>query len=153
LLPDGKLARKFVGQDVAKILSEIGINVGPNVRMAVVDVPSDHPFVFKEMLMPVLPLVRVPDIDAAISLAVKAELGNLHTAMMHSMNVENLHKMARAVQATIFVKNGPSYAGLGFGGEGFTTMTIAGSTGEGLTNARTFTRERRCVLKDYFRIV
>jgi propionaldehyde dehydrogenase len=153
LLPDGKLAREFVGQDVAKILAAIGITVGPDVRMAVIDVPADHPFVFKEMLMPVLPLVRVSDVDAAISLAVKAELGHLHTAMMHSMNLQNLHKMARAVQATIFVKNGPSYAGLGFGGEGYTTMTIAGPTGEGITNALTFTRERRCVIKDYFRIV
>jgi len=153
LLPDGKLAREFVGQDVSKILSKIGISVGSDIRMAVVDVPPDHPFVHKEMLMPVIPLVRVSDVDMAIDLAVKAEQGNLHTAMMHSLNIENLHKMARAVQATIFVKNGPSYAGLGFGGEGFTTMTIAGPTGEGLTNARTFTRERRCVLKDYFRIV
>jgi len=151
--PDGHLERKYVGKDVQVILGDMGIHVGPEIRMAFVDVGPDHIFVHTEMLMPVLPLVRVPDVDAAIELAVRAEKGNLHTAMMHSLNIENLHKMARAVQATIFVKNGPSYAGLGFGGEGYTTFTIAGPTGEGLTTARTFTRERRCVLKDYFRIV
>ena len=153
VLPEGKLARPFVGKDVQLILSEIGINLGPEFRLAIVDVDKDHPFVHKEMLMPVVPLVRVPDVDSAIELAVRAEQGNLHSAMMHSLNIENLHKMARAVATTIFVKNGPSYAGLGAGGEGYTTYTIAGPTGEGLTTARTFTRQRRCVLKDYFRIV
>ena len=153
LLPEGRLNRRFVGKDVQVILGEIGIHVDDSVRMAFVEVDREHPFVFKEMLMPVLPLVRVPDVESAIELAVRAEQGNLHTAMMHSLDVGNLHRMARAIQATIFVKNGPSYAGLGFGGEGCTTFTIAGPTGEGITTARTFTRERRCVLKDYFRIV
>ena len=151
--PNGKLERKYVGKDIQLILGDMGIHVGPETRMAFVDVDAEHIFVHKEMLMPVIPLVRVPNVDRAIELAVRAEQGNLHTAMMHSLSIENLHKMARTVQATIFVKNGPSYAGLGFGGEGYTTFTIAGPTGEGLTTAKTFTRERRCVLKDYFRIV
>ena len=81
------------------------------------------------------------------------EQGFGHTAMMHSRNVEKLSKMARAIGTTLFVKNGPSYAGLGFGGEGYTSWSIAGTTGEGPTTARTFTRPRRCVLVDYFRIV
>ena len=33
--------------------------------------------------------------------------------MMHSRNVEKLTKMAKLIQTTIFVKNGPSYAGIG----------------------------------------
>jgi hypothetical protein len=33
------------------------------------------------------------------------------------------------------------------------SWTIASPTGEGLTTCRTFTRERRCTLKDNFRIV
>ncbi|EHK7250398.1 hypothetical protein IGF15_003909, partial [Escherichia coli] len=44
-------------------------------------------------------------------------------------------------------------AGLGLGGEGWTTMTITTPTGEGVTSARTFVRLRRCVLVDAFRIV
>ena len=36
---------------------------------------------------------------------------------------------------------------------GFAFMSIAGTTGEGLTRASTFTRPRRCTLVDYFRIV
>jgi hypothetical protein len=72
---------------------------------------------------------------------------------MHSQRLENLHTMARDINTSIFVKNGPSFAGLGLEGEGYTSFTIASPTGEGLTTARTFSRERRCTLKDYFRIV
>ena len=48
---------------------------------------------------------------------------------------------------------GSSLAGLGVGGEGYTAFTIGTATGEGMTTARTFVRERRCALVDYFRIV
>jgi propionaldehyde dehydrogenase len=104
-------------------------------------------------MMPVLPIVQVKDFEAAVALAVSVEHGNRHTAVIHSRNVENLTSYARAAETTIFVKNAPSYAGIGFGGEGFTTFTIAGPTGEGITSARTFTRQRRCVLVDAFSIV
>ena len=104
-------------------------------------------------MMPILAVVRVPDVDTAIKMAVKAEHGNRHTAHMHSKNIDNLSKFAREVETTIFVKNAPSYAGIGVGGEGHCTFTIAGPTGEGLTSARSFTRKRRCVMVDSFRIV
>lgn len=104
--------------------------------------------------MPVLPIVRTKSLDEAIDFAVKAEHGNRHTAIMHSKNVDHLTRFARAVETTIFVKNASSLAGVGFGGEGFTTMTIAGPTGEGITSAKTFTRQRRCVLAEGgFRII
>jgi propionaldehyde dehydrogenase len=103
--------------------------------------------------MPVLPVVRVRDVNEAINLAVEAEGRCYHTAVMHSRNIDNLSRMARLVNTNIFIKNGPSFAGLGFGGEGHTTLTIAGTTGDGLTSARSFTRQRRCVLVDRFRIV
>ena len=112
-----------------------------------------HPFVQEELMMPILPIVRVDNIDEAIDLAVKAEHGNRHTAHMHSKNVDNLSRFAKAVETTIFVKNAPSYAGIGFGGEGHATFTIAGPTGEGITSARSFTRQRRCVLSENFRII
>ena len=105
------------------------------------------------MMMPVLPIVRVNDIDEAIDLACQAEHGNRHSAHIHSKNVDHLTAFARAVETTIFVKNAPSYAGIGAGGEGHTTFTIAGPTGEGLTSARSFTRQRRCVMADGLHIV
>ena len=111
-----------------------------------VQVEKDHPFVQHELMMPILPLVRVPDVDQAIDLAISVEHGNRHTAIMHSRDITKLTKMGRLIQTTIYVKNGPSYAGIGIGGEGFGTFTIAGPTGEGLTSARTFARRRRCVL-------
>jgi propionaldehyde dehydrogenase len=103
--------------------------------------------------MPVIPLVRCANVDDAIDLAFECEHGFRHSASMHSHDVTKLSKMARLMNCSIFVKNGPIYSGLGVGGPGFTTLTIASPTGEGLTRARTFTRERRCVLVDSFRIV
>lgn len=145
--------KEYVGKDANLLLEKIGAKTNQNIKLIIAETAEDHPLVHTEMLMPVLPIVRVPNVEAAILLAVKAEKGNKHTAVMHSQNIRNLTKMARALQATIFVKNGPSYAGLGYGGEGFATLTIAGPTGEGLTSARTFTRKRRCVLVDGFHIV
>jgi len=145
--------RKLIGKNAAVILDTVGVRVPDEIRMVLCETTPDHPFVLEEMLMPVVPLVRVRDIHAAVDLAVKVEHGYHHTAVMHSKNIDNLHMMAIKCNCSIFVKNGPSYAGLGLGGEGFTTFTIASPTGEGLTSARTFTRQRRCVIVDYFRIV
>ena len=145
--------RDCVGRDAAVLLEKIGIHVGPEVRCVICECEFEHPFVQHELMMPILPIVRVPDIDCAIDLAVKAEHGNRHTAHMHSKNIDHLTRFARAVETTIFVKNAPSYAGIGFGGEGHTTFTIAGPTGEGITSARSFTRYRRCVMADSFRII
>lgn len=147
--------KAFVGKDAGYILRQIGLE-GPDAdaaKLILCEAAAGHPLVQLEMLMPVLPVVQVKDIDAAIKLAVQVEHGNRHTAVMHSKNVDNMTRLARAIETTIFVKNGPSYAGIGVGGEGFTTFTIAGPTGEGLTSARSFTRLRRCVLVDGFSIV
>lgn len=145
--------RDFIGKDATVILKAAGIHASPDTKLIITETSKDHPLVMTEMLMPILPIVRVPDVDKAIELAVIAEKGNRHTAIMHSQNITNLTKMAQEIQATIFVKNGPSVAGLGFESEGFTTLTIAGPTGEGLTSAKTFTRQRRCVLVDGLRII
>ncbi|MBP2636037.1 MAG: Acetaldehyde dehydrogenase (acetylating) [Firmicutes bacterium] len=145
--------KNYVGKDAKYILSQIGINVPDSIKVVICETAADHPFVIEELMMPVLPIVQVKDIDEAIELAVKVEHGNRHTAIMHSKNVDNLTKLAKAIETTIFVKNAPSFAGIGVGGEGFTTFTIAGPTGEGLTSARSFTRQRRCVLVDAFSIV
>lgn len=145
--------RKCVGRDAAVLAKMIGLEVGPEIRCLICETAFDHPFVQTELMMPILPVVRVGDIDEAIDLACRAEHGNRHSAHMHSKNVDHLSRFAKAVETTIFVKNAPSYAGIGFGGEGHTTFTIAGPTGEGITSARSFTRRRRCVLSDGFRII
>ncbi|MBQ8648720.1 MAG: aldehyde dehydrogenase EutE [Clostridia bacterium] len=145
--------RECVGRDADVILAKIGIKVSKDIRCIICEADFDHAFVQNELMMPILPIVRVDNIDQAIELAVKAEHGNRHTAHMHSKNIDHLSRFARAVETTIFVKNAPSYAGIGFGGEGHTTFTIAGPTGEGITSARSFTRQRRCVMADSFRII
>ena len=145
--------KKWVGRDAKKILHAIGVEVDDSVRCVICETDKDHPFVQTELMMPILPIVRVYCIEEAIEEAVRAEHGNRHTAHMHSKNIDNLTAFARAVETTIFVKNAPSYAGIGFGGEGHCTFTIAGPTGEGLISARSFTRLRRCVASDSFHIV
>lgn len=145
--------RTCVGRDASVLLEKIGIKVGSEIRCIICEADFNHPFVQNELMMPILPIVRVSNIDEAIDLAVKAEHGNRHTAHMHSKNIDNLTRFARAVETTIFVKNAPSYAGIGYGGEGHTTFTIAGPTGEGITSAKSFTRQRRCVMADSFRII
>ncbi len=147
------VSRDCVGRDAAVLLGKIGVKVSSDIRCIICETGFDHLFVQTELMMPILPIVRVRDIDEAIDLAVKAEHGNRHTAHMHSKNIDNLTRFARAVETTIFVKNAPSYAGIGFGGEGHTTFTIAGPTGEGITSAKSFTRLRRCVLSESFRII
>lgn len=154
LLRDGKHVNKeAVGQDAAVLLRRAGISFPGEPRLAICEVPPDHPFVWTEMLLPVLPLVRVRSADDAIDLAIRAEKGHKHTASIHSSDIRRLSRMARDFGGAIFVKNGPHYAGIGVGGEGYATLSIAGTTGDGLTSARTFTRERRCVLVGHFRIV
>jgi propionaldehyde dehydrogenase len=139
--------KAFVGKDPLVILRAIGVEVAPETRLAVADVLPEHPFVTTEMLMPVLPLVRVADFDAALDLAVRVEQGNRHTAVIHSKDVQRIRRMERAMHASIFVSNAPSYAGLSLGGEGYTSFTIASPTGEGLTTCRDFARERRWINK------
>lgn len=148
----GVVNRKWIGKDASIILAEIGVRAGPEVKLIVMDVSVDHPLIWTEQLMPVLPVCRVKSADEAIDLAIEAEHGFGHSASMHSMHLGNLDRMAREINCSILVKNGPIYAGLGQGGEGYTSFSIASPTGEGLTGPRTFSRERRCVLKDHFRI-
>jgi acyl-CoA reductase-like NAD-dependent aldehyde dehydrogenase len=147
------MEKSLIGKNASTILSKIGVHVNDDIRLAIAPVEQDHPLVWTEQMMPVLPVIRMPNADAAIDIAIEAEHGFGHTAVMHSKNLDNLSRMAREINCSIFVKNGPSLAGLGYGGEGYCSFSIASPTGEGLTTARSFSRERRCVLVDHFRIV
>ena len=73
-------------------------------------------------------------------------------AVWKSFYYFNLTKMAQVVDTTLFIKNGPCMTGLGLGGEGFLSFSVATPTGEGVSNPRTFTRVRRCVMVDNLKI-
>ena len=148
VLKDGKLNRKCVGRDAKTLLSMIGVTVPDNIRCITFEGPKEHPLITTELMMPILGVVRAKDFDDAVEQAVWLEHGNRHSAHIHSKNIDNITKYAKAIDTAILVKNGPSYAALGFGGEGFCTFTIASRTGEGLTSASTFTKKRRCVMTD-----
>ena len=146
--------KNWVGKDAAAIAKQIGISGhGHDLKLLMMEVDEKHPFVQHELLMPVIPLFRVRDAAEAIAAGVRVEHGFHHTATMHSTNIDNMAAMARVCNCSIFVKNDASYAGLGLGGEGYTSFTIASPSGEGLTTALHFTRERRCTLKEAFRFV
>mgnify|MGYP000350857223 CR=1 FL=1 len=148
-----RLSRDLVGRDAAVLARAIGLTVPESTMMLIGETPFQHVFVHEEQMMPFLPLVRCRNVDEAIDMALKAEHGFKHTSIIHSTNIVAMSKMARLVNTTIFVKNGPSYAGDGAGGEGYSSYSIATPTGEGITTPATFTRKRRCALIDYFRII
>ncbi len=148
-----EINRDLVGKNAEVILGKMGLSAPSTVRLGIVEVDENHPLPWTEQMMPILPVVRVPNADYAINLAIQMEDHCRHTFIMHSKNLDNLSRMAKECNASIFVKNGRSQAGLGFGGEGFCSFTIASPTGEGLTGPRSFSRWRRCVLVDHFRIV
>ena len=147
-----KLNKDVIGKNASVILAKIGINVPDSIRLCVVEVDENHTLLWTEQMMPVMPVVRVPNADRAIDLAVEIEGGNRHTAVMHSKNLDNLSRMAKLCDCSIFVKNGRSQAGLGLEGEGYCSFTISSPTGEGMTGPRSFSRYRRCTLVDHFRI-
>ena len=149
---NGEINKKLIGKSVATILDAAGITCDFSPRLIMVEVEKGHPLVMKEQLMPVLPIVRLPDFEAVLKEAMIVERKLHHTAIMHSQNIPRLTLAGRKLQTSIFVKNGPSYAGLGFEGEGDVSYTIATPTGEGTTTARHFARTRRCVLTDGFSI-
>ncbi len=149
----GVINKQFVGKNAGVILAAAGIKTAGDVPLVVADVSEDHPLVWSEQLMPVLPVVRVSHVARGIKLAKESEHGFGHSASMHSHDIQALSTMAREINTSIFVKNGPIVAGLAAGGEGFTSFTIASPTGEGMTSPLSFSRQRRCVMVDHFRIV
>ena len=147
LTPKG-LNRKCVGRSAKALLEMIGVTVPDNIRCIIFEGEKEHPLIAEELMMPILGIVRAKDFDDAVEKAVWLEHGNRHSAHIHSKNIDNITRYAKAIDTAILVKNAPSYAALGFGGEGFCTFTIASRTGEGLTSASTFTKRRRCVMSE-----
>jgi aldehyde dehydrogenase len=145
--------KEFIGADAAVLARAIGKQVSDKTELLYGETDEHNPFVPVEQMMPFVPFVRVRDIDEAIAKAKYYEHGFRHTSIIHSTNVRNMTKMGRAMDTTLFVKNGPCMAALGLGGEGYLSFSIATPTGEGVTTPLTFTRERRCSMVDELRIV
>lgn len=147
------LNRDLVGRTAKVLAASIGLSVPEDTPMLIGETGFDDPWVQHEQMMCFIPIVRCQDVDQAIDYAYKAEHGYGHTAVIHSMNVATMTRMGKLMNCSIYVKNGPSVAGLGIGGEGHGSYSIASPTGEGITTARTFGRIRRCTMVDYLRIV
>jgi len=149
----GVINRAWIGRNARDIATAAGVDVDGDPRLLVAVVPNDHNLVWTEQMMPVMPVTATPDIDAAIDLAIRSEHRFRHTASIHSNNVATITRMARSINVSIFIANGPNYAGLGQGGEGFTSFSIASPSGDGMTRPLTFTRERRIAVVGALRIV
>ncbi len=148
VLPNGKLSRKCVGKDAKTLLSMIGVDADESIRCIVFKGKKENPMIEEELMMPILGIVEVDDFEEGVEIALWLEHGNKHSAHIHSKDVSRITRYAKALDTAILVKNAPSYAALGFGGEGFCTFTIASRTGEGLTSAASFTKSRRCVMSE-----
>jgi len=137
-----------IGKDAADLARAAGKTIPPETELIFGETAESSPFVEAEQMMPFIPFVRARDVDHAIEMAVRSEHGFRHTAVIHSRNVDNMTKMGRLMDTTLFIKNGPCMSALGVGGEGYLSFSIATPTGEGVTTPLTFTRERRCSLID-----
>lgn len=145
--------KDLVGQDAAVLARYAGVEVPQGTQIVFGETGADHPFVEHEQMMPFIPFVRVPNVDRAISMAKQSEHGYGHTAVLHSRDTSVMSKMGKLMDCTVFVINGPSPAGLGLGGEGTLSFSIAGPTGEGLTTPLTFCRQRRTAVIGSMRFV
>jgi aldehyde dehydrogenase len=130
-----------------------GVRVPAGTELLFGETDENHPFVTEEQMMPFIPVVRVNCVDAAIAASVKAEHGYHHTGIIHTKDVENATRMARAMNTTLFIQNAPSAAALGVGGPGYFSHTVATPTGEGVTTPMTFTRQRQMIVGNALRII
>ena len=144
--------RNLVGKDPEVLAKAAGAAILAGAPLLFAETHKDHLFVEEEQMMPFLPIVRVKSVEEGIAAAKKAEHGYKHSAIIHSHDVANMTAMGKALETTLFIKNGSCLAGLGNGGEGYPNFSIATTTGEGICNPRTFTRVRRCVMVDKLRI-
>jgi acyl-CoA reductase-like NAD-dependent aldehyde dehydrogenase len=144
--------KDLIGKDAPVLAQAAGAAVPAGTQLLFAETDAMHPFVREEQMMPFVPIVRVRSVEEGIERAFESELGYKHTSLIHSTNVEHMTAMARRLDTTLFIKNGPCMAGLGLGGEGYLSYSIATPTGEGVTNPKTFCRVRRCVMVDNLRI-
>jgi aldehyde dehydrogenase len=152
---DGKehVNKDYVGKDAAVLAQAAGVRVPPTTQLLVGETSADHLFVQHEQMMPFIPFVRVRNVQQAIEAALQSEHGFRHTALIHSQNIQTITDFGRRAATTLFVVNGPSMAGLGLGGQGYLSYSIATPTGEGITTPLTFTRYRRMMLTGGLRMV
>jgi len=144
--------KDFIGKDPSVLAKAAGVNIPTGTQLLFAETDANHPFVVEEQMMPFVPVVRVKSLEEGVARSLEAEHGYKHTSIIHSHDVEAMTAMGRALDTTLFIKNGPCMSGLGLGGEGYLSYSIATPTGEGVTNPRTFTRVRRCVMVDNLRI-
>jgi aldehyde dehydrogenase len=152
---DGKphVNKDFVGKDPSVLAEAAGVKISPTTQLLVGETRADHPFVQEEQMMPFVPFVRVKNVDEAMERAIESEHGYRHTAIIHSRNIDTITRFGRQANTTLFVVNGPSMAGLGLGGEGYLSYSIATPTGEGITTPLTFTRYRRVMMTKGLRVI
>ena len=150
--PHASVNREYIGKDAPVLAKAAGVDVKSDTQLLFAETDASHPFVVEEQMMPMLPIVRVKSVEEGIERSLEAEHNYKHTSIIHSHDVEHMTAMARALDTTIFIKNGPCMAGLGLGGEGYLSFSVATPTGEGITNPKTFCRVRRCVMVDNLRI-
>jgi len=100
---DGKphVNKDLVGKDPSVLAEAAGVRIPPQTQVLFGVTKADHPFVQEEQMMPFVPFVRVKNVDEAIELALQAEHGYRHTAIIHSRNVDTITRYGRLAATTI----------------------------------------------------
>ncbi len=147
------LNKDLVGKDASYLAKMIGLTVPAGTQLLYGETDTSNPFVPEEQMMPFVPFVRAKNTQHAIELALEFEHGFGHTAIIHSRDVRTTTLMGRLMNTTLYVVNGPSMSGLGLGGEGYLSFSVATPSGEGVTTPATFTRSRRFVMADELRMI
>jgi len=134
------LNRDLVGLDARVLAEKIGVAVPAGTELLYGETDEHNAYVTEEQMMPFVPFIRVRNFEQGLEMALKYEHNFRHTSIIHSRNVRHMTIMGQEMDTTLFIKNGPCMAGLGLGGEGFLSYSIATPTGEGVTSPMTFTR-------------
>jgi len=145
--------KDFVGKDPSVLAEAAGVRIPPATQLLVGETDYGQLFVQHEQMMPFVPFVRVKDVDQAIDLAIQSEHGYRHTAIIHSQSLRTVTRFGNRANTTLFVVNGASPSGLGLGGQGYLSYSIATPTGEGITTPLTFTRYRRVMITGSLRMI
>ena len=111
--PEPVLNKALIGKDAAVLARAAGASVPDKTELLFAETAKDHVFVKEEQMMPFIPIVRVKTVEEGIEASLVAEHNYKHTSIIHSHDVEHMTAMARALDTTLFIKNGPCMAGLG----------------------------------------
>lgn len=132
---DYRVNKEFIGQSPQFLLKSIGKNPSESIRLLIAKTAADHALVKTECLLPVIPIVKVSNINEAIAHSVIVEGGRNHSAAIYTNTLQNAEKFRSLMPTTAFGVNQSPLDSFPY-----FCCTIATKTGEGLVCAKDFVK-------------